>query len=1276
MRICRVLLACSLVSLIALTASFNLAHAAPRRIVRSDTVQGIVTDKSGHPAAGAIVILTDDRDATRQTQADANGGFVFFHIPNGHCTIEVEAGASGTLRRSFVFQAGPVAGMNLSLNLADTDVAEHAGSMHMRRTNPLQLMQSASPDKSAPSSAAAAKALSAQQTATNSPADFSIYSNVVAPNPYWFGFNFSPGEPSKTNNHFVAGGGMPPYDARLALTATQNGTSTTFICDDSSTGTDYFASIASGYFVGAQARVYRYANNAWSLVRTGTISGYTAVSGSTNAADHTITFSTSGSATETGDVIWISKDAVSQVPNVSLLDPRFTNYYPIWSTEVGGSSRTSPTPAFSLDSSIPSEDNYNGPAGAPGLSAKIADTHTETQGLWQYVQPMFQGTNDGFETGHTYELSIWLKQTGVTDASMTFTFSGLGLSHTFTGITSTWQKFTWTFNGVPNAPAGASVPSIHFDFNAPGTMWFDNIKIYDTANSGAPDTWDTRVLTALQAFHPGTMRIWSNFSSSGGNYQFWSLDSWLADEEDSRSNPGIGNDFEQSSTLEHLPTALAHAKALYAADPWIVVSMSLSEQEWSNLIDYLCAPAGQGYAAYRPASHPGPYTADFRQIYVEFGNEEWGTQSTPVNNNYGQWLHYMLSQAIAGKSYFDPTKILFVGNGFTQIPSLSSAIAAAAPEVGVIDYYNYASGDTSLTGDAYYQSDLLQLPATNKALIDNIVTQQHADTASGHPYQVAVYEAGPGSDTASHSGDTSLAAGVMTLDTFLYASQSGFGPQNFFSFLSEGENWSSAYTSHSSFATGLLPHPAWEALSMRNRYASGPMVTVKTNAVPVTSDSNAYPLVGVYAFHATSSGSDVADVFVISRDLNNTTPVTLHFPGTPSGTATLYTLTGDPRSGNEAALNIPVASSSLTVTSNYTFNMPPGSVYLFVVPTGAWTATLPPNAPASLTANATTSQVSLTWTSSTGATSYNVKRSTTSGGPYTTLASQTQTSYVDTAVTNGMTYYYVVTAVNSGGESAPSQEVSATPSVRSSSGQLLAYEPFYEPVGPLNGLSAGSGWGAAWDVQGGNTTVPGYNITAASPLSYSGLSSAGNHAIGGYAYLTAGRALNVATSGPFSAYLSNGLIGTSGTSIWLSALVRKDTNDEQQVSVTLHPNSVDWNPNNLGTSVGYFGSSSDTNGTRYWSLEIGTTVYKTSVPVVIGQTTLLVLQITFGSQSQAVLYVNPTSLGGSAPATASVQATTSSSLAFKSLAYYAGDQTGSSSLDEIRIGTTFGAVTP
>ena len=68
----------------------------------------------------------------------------------------------------------------------------------------------------------------------------------------------------------------------------------------------------------------------------------------------------------------------------------------------------------------------------------------------------------------------------------------------------------------------------------------------------------------------------------------------------------------------------------------------------------------------------------------------------------------------------------------------------------------------------------------------------------------------------------------------------------------------------------------------------------------------------------------------------------------------------------------------------------------------------------------------LRWTPSAGATSYNVYRSAASGGPYTKIGQSLTPSYVDTQVRSGAVFYYVVTCVRDGTESAYSQEIKAS----------------------------------------------------------------------------------------------------------------------------------------------------------------------------------------------------------------------------------------------------------
>jgi autotransporter-associated beta strand protein len=88
----------------------------------------------------------------------------------------------------------------------------------------------------------------------------------------------------------------------------------------------------------------------------------------------------------------------------------------------------------------------------------------------------------------------------------------------------------------------------------------------------------------------------------------------------------------------------------------------------------------------------------------------------------------------------------------------------------------------------------------------------------------------------------------------------------------------------------------------------------------------------------------------------------------------------------------------------------------------------PPAAPSGLAATAGNGQVLLSWTGSPSATSYLIQRGTSSGGETTTVSgTDTAASFTDSGVTNGITYYYVVTASNAYGLGGTSNEASATP---------------------------------------------------------------------------------------------------------------------------------------------------------------------------------------------------------------------------------------------------------
>ena len=135
-----------------------------------------------------------------------------------------------------------------------------------------------------------------------------------------------------------------------------------------------------------------------------------------------------------------------------------------------------------------------------------------------------------------------------------------------------------------------------------------------------------------------------------------------------------------------------------------------------------------------------------------------------------------------------------------------------------------------------------------------------------------------------------------------------------------------------------------------------------------------------------------------------------------------------------------------------------------------WTANVvegppctPPSAPASLTATpAGANQINLSWGAVSGATSYNIYRSTTSGGPYTQVGTSTTTSFSNTGLTCNTPYFYVVRAVTSC-ESGNSVQATAT----TASCPLCTTQTLY-----TNGFETGTGlagWGTGTFVAGGST---------------------------------------------------------------------------------------------------------------------------------------------------------------------------------------------------------------
>jgi len=204
-------------------------------------------------------------------------------------------------------------------------------------------------------------------------------------------------------------------------------------------------------------------------------------------------------------------------------------------------------------------------------------------------------------------------------------------------------------------------------------------------------------------------------------------------------------------------------------------------------------------------------------------------------------------------------------------------------------------------------------------------------------------------------------------------------------------------------------------------------------------------------------------------------------------------------------------------------------------------------APPGVAASALPSQISISWNPMVNV-HYNLKRSTVSGGPYTTIASDLigVSSYLDAGVTVGATYYYVVSATNLLGEGPDSVQVSAIPAAGS---------PTSTNTWDANGItgpnpSDGSGsWLTASNWWNGSTNVVGHWTNGPADSAIFGAGAAGAYLVnlsGGTIYASN---LTFATSGYTSTNGSLNLLG-AGTPITVNVGVAATLKSALTLSVS------------------------------------------------------------------------------------------------------------------------------
>ncbi|GCE10587.1 fibronectin type III domain-containing protein [Tengunoibacter tsumagoiensis] len=215
--------------------------------------------------------------------------------------------------------------------------------------------------------------------------------------------------------------------------------------------------------------------------------------------------------------------------------------------------------------------------------------------------------------------------------------------------------------------------------------------------------------------------------------------------------------------------------------------------------------------------------------------------------------------------------------------------------------------------------------------------------------------------------------------------------------------------------------PSQHITGDNNLVAPGSSVSIGWN----TNSSEEYllraPAAGTYAIKVNGTASTATSTLQVLVD--NSSLGTVQLPQGTAGDSTSVSVTLTPGL-HTLLLNSTAASSSDGQNALSTAG-------IVVTLTSGGGSAIVPSAPINVRSSVSDSSVALNWESVTTATSYSIKRSTTSGGPYTQIGTSNTTSYTDTTVSNDTIYYYVVSALNAAGESAlsPQYRIVPTPAV-------------------------------------------------------------------------------------------------------------------------------------------------------------------------------------------------------------------------------------------------------
>ena len=563
--------------------------------------------------------------------------------------------------------------------------------------------------------------------------------------------------------------------------------------------------------------------------------------------------------------------------------------------------------------------------------------------------------------GKSYKLEVWLKQEGL-KAPVTIRVGHYASQEV--SVSDQWQKFSLD---IPQIKKMGSLKNceLRVGSSSAGTLWVDNLIVFQT------DTQPFDILPKykdeLRSFNPQIIR-WQD----GGMKSAPSIDAWLNG--GFTENLIVAKGKIKGANGVGLPRFLQLCKEV-KANAWLNTPL-YSKEESLKLMEYLCGPESSPYGKKRVLSgQKEPWLNEFDELVIEVANEPWNSIFAPLkwsDKTYAA-LANMIFSDMKSSPYYEANKdkIIFCAGGWSSSPGDMNKKGKVSGWTGIqmrdcteadmtcyADYIGGWDGVTIIadTPEKLYQSQLLYpSQVINGRLLRGMACRKalkRVPHESDNPITLGIYEFGPGYalpnagkpfiPVAEKLGK-SLALGVATLDTAMKYLKNGFlAPQAFFTF-GGGYNFNTHSDINLKHAT-----PAYLALKMRNIYCSGDFMQVENKAVktvnlpkmmgykrrrnekydekPIHAVSG-IPMSSCYAF----KDADTYSFIVLNRNVDESRKTNITLPVHVASSAKLYKLTGKPWDTNLTDINITIQEESLSdFSSNYTFDMPASSVYLFV----------------------------------------------------------------------------------------------------------------------------------------------------------------------------------------------------------------------------------------------------------------------------------------------------------------------------------------------------------